>query len=171
MNAMRAGMAVLLAAAVVGMPAKAARVEAPGSTACVGNSAQDDNALRKRTTGATNESTSSVVVTCSVPVVALMIPPNDSTNIVRVRVALFNGATASRNVGCRLVRFNNGPGGPDPVIANVTVPRGGRATMDIRPDGDRHGQTSFALTCTIPPLITIERVTVETRDFQWMPME
>ncbi|MUV14548.1 hypothetical protein [Noviluteimonas gilva] len=171
MKATHALTAILLVAAVLSAPAKAARVEEPGSTACVGNTAQDDNALRKRTSGATNESTTSVVITCSVPIVSLMIPPNDSTNVVRVRLALFNGATASRNIGCRLVRFNNGPGGPDPVIANVTVPRNGRAVMDIRPDQDRHGQTSFALTCTIPPLMTIERLTLDTRDFQWMPME
>jgi hypothetical protein len=161
---------VMLMGLALSFPARAIHMEEPGSTACVGNSAQDDNALRKRTDGATNESTSSVIVTCSMPVIGLMIPPNDSTRVNRVRVQFFNNAAGSRSVGCRLVLTNAPTGGPT-LLGNVTVPRNAYAFMVLQPEGDRFGHRTFALTCTLPPLMTIQKVIVDTSEFQFIPME
>lgn len=166
-----AGLSMVVAAlASVSLPVHAMVVQQNGGNACTGYTSVDDSALRKRSVGLVNESSSTVHVTCSLPTVSIYTPPNDSQHFKTVQVLISNPTSSYKTTSCTLVITI---AQVDTVIyaGKVAVSPGFYSTLTFSPEGSRFSENTFAMTCALPPHAVIVRVKAETQEFQFIPME
>lgn len=159
-----------LAATGASLPAQAMVMQQNGGNACTGYTPVDDSALRKRSVGLVNESSSTVRVTCSLPTVSLYTPPNDSQHFNTVQILISNPTSISRTTSCTLVLSL---AQVDTVIytGKITVTPGFYGTLKFTPEASRFSENNFAMTCALPPHAVVVRVKAETQEFQFIPME
>lgn len=149
----------LAAVSVASPPAHALEFVAAGSTACTGATWSDERALLKTPQALVNESNQPVLVTCSVPTYSLQLPPNNSY-VGGANVLFFNRNAKTVSVTCQAVAVTAHDdyylADQEPVTFAIGPHQGlGR---DFGALAERNARAGFAVGCTLPPHVEIQKL-------------
>lgn len=164
-NALGIGVALLAP-----YPAHAIDVQQIGANACTGNLPIDDAALRKRTSGIFNGSSSTVYVTCSLPTVAMHVPPNDSQRFERIQLQISNPSSRYVTVRCKLA-LTISPIDTVYQQTSLTLAPNRWGFVTFNPPASRFSNNTFAVGCALPGHVEIKRVLARLSEFEFVPME
>ena len=150
------------------MPANAGAFTQTGNSACVGASWQDEQALVRSATGILNVATRQIRVICSMDMHAVQIPPNTQYAVTALNVLFSNTRARSTRVGC----VYSMPGGwEDPIQISFSIRANGYYRAAIAPVQYRADQSTYALSCTLPPGVQISTITGRTMEWEFIEMQ
>jgi hypothetical protein len=161
---------VLVLGVMFGRGADATVLEETGGTACTGASASADARLSKLATGIANNSSSSVFVVCALQTVALHVPPNDSQRFNPVQIRFVNNGIRPATLKCTVVAMIS-PIDPVYIAGQAVAAVGGRGLLSINADTGRFSTSRISLGCLLPSRVTIESVSAQMTEFEFIPME